>query len=125
MLCMYFKKNQSAFSLIEVMIALLVLSLGVLGASKLLMQTVIYYREAELREKATVIALSMAETVRVRCSQEVEKNSQYWQEKFKTEFPGSVITVSRTQTVGEGCVYNIKMSFAGRGINPLIFRVGT
>jgi prepilin-type N-terminal cleavage/methylation domain-containing protein len=88
------KKNQSAFSLVEILVTLLILSIGVVGTSKMLTQSVANYKTAELRERVTILIWSIADYLRSYPNVlELTKSIQEWQKQLATEVPGGLLTI--------------------------------
>jgi type IV pilus assembly protein PilV len=71
------KKNASGYSLIEVLVALFVLALGVLGAAALQMNSLKFNQTASMRTQATFLAYEM--TDRMRANRTVARNGGYVQ----------------------------------------------
>lgn len=104
-------QKQSAFSLIEVLVALLILSIGIVGASKMLTQTIEHYHQAELRERVTILAWSIADYLRAYpMGQDLEKNTATWQAQLVQTLPNGRLTIQRGQTTEEVSAYIITIS---------------
>lgn len=104
-------QKQSAFSLIEVLVALLILSIGIVGAGKMLTQTVEHYHQAELRERVTILAWSIADYLRAYpMGQDLEKNTVAWQTQLVQTLPKGRLTIQRGQTAEKASAYTITIS---------------
>lgn len=68
-------KRVSGFTMIEVLIALIVLSLGLLGLASLQVATTKYNHSAYLRSQATRLAYSMADRMRANRSAALESGA--------------------------------------------------
>lgn len=104
------KVYSSAFSLIEVLVALLILSIGTLGLSKMLLTSTTSYQKAEWREQVLVMGWSIAETLRgEKNDQMLQKTTLYWQEKLDKLLPGNRLTIQKENKEGRG-FYLIRIS---------------
>ncbi len=115
--------KQSAFSLIEVLIALVVLSFGIMGTSKLLIETSAEYSILQQRAEVLAIASAMVDALSVdKSGALIAQMIQYWQNKLDIVLPGSTITIGY-QKFEEQCVYTITLSFASVRQQKLILKV--
>lgn len=106
-----FFNKQSAFSLIEVLIALVILSFGIMGSGKLLLENAAGFSMAEQRAEALVIAFGIVDYLSVdQAEGTIERTIQYWQNKLDNTLPGSTLTIEH-QKLEEKCVYTIMLSF--------------
>jgi len=88
-------KSQSAFSLIEVMVSLLILSIVLSGTGALLLRSAQCYHRAELYEKATIMAWAIAESLHhQKNGSYLVTSEQYWQERLDSALPGSVLEIT-------------------------------
>ncbi len=71
------KKRQQGFSLFEVLIALLVLSVGLLGLANLQGQSISSSYNAHLRTQATSLAQSMVDRMRANRSHALQATNNY------------------------------------------------
>jgi prepilin-type N-terminal cleavage/methylation domain-containing protein len=116
-------KKQSAFSLIEVLIALVILSFGIMGTGKLLIESSAGYRVLQQQAEALAIASAIVDSLSVDQSGAlIAETMQYWQDKLDITLPGSAIMIEH-QKFEEQCVYTITLSFASSRQKTLILRV--
>jgi prepilin-type N-terminal cleavage/methylation domain-containing protein len=92
--------NQSAFSLIEILVALSILSVAVLGLSQLLLEQRCVFQEAEYRQRLSIYTTALVESVRN------ETKTTFWREKIESLKPGITVTITQ-QGQGTECVYII------------------
>lgn len=100
-----FKKNnftnkQTGFSMIELLVAMLIFSIGLLGMASLQVTGMRMTRDAELMGQASLYASSMADQIRAKASSSVDVAG--WSQKIQTDLPqgaGKVSTVNRTHTI--------------------------
>lgn len=116
-------KNQSAFSLIEVMVSLLILSIVLSGTGVMLLESARCYKRAEFREKALTFAWSIAESLH----HQAEGSSsvlieQYWQEKLDVALPGSVLEIKEDYSK-VSCVYAVVIQFPDQDIAELELQI--
>jgi|SRR5690606_18806665 len=71
------KKKPAGYSLIEVLVALFVLALGVLGAAALQMNSLKFNQTASMRTQATFLAYEMID--RMRANRTIARNGNYVQ----------------------------------------------
>jgi type IV pilus assembly protein PilV len=99
------KKNhlankQQGFSMIELLVALLIFSIGLLGIASLQVTGMRMTRDAELMGRASLYVSSMAERIRANSSTLVDTVD--WTHSIQTALPsglGEVITVNRMHTI--------------------------
>lgn len=116
-------KNQSGFSLIEVLIALLILSIGVMGAGKMLLESTKCYQRALLNAKATALAWSIAEAIRLdKRAIDSSQITHYWQEKLHAIYPGSLVSIQK-HVIENRCTYTVIIQFAMPDIPPLALKI--
>lgn len=120
------RKNNAGFTLIEVLIALVVLAIGLLGMSSLMMTSMQSNQSAYLRSQASLLAFDIAERMRANndeatgtnnyvllstttsvadpscptggCSpsQQAQLDLHEWRMALTNSIPGSTATISRT-----------------------------
>ena len=89
-------KKQSAFSLIETLVALLILSLGIMGSGKLLLISEISYQTTLQRQQLNAIACSIAESCYfVPDETTLSLVVQHWQPTLNKIIKGSLLSVFR------------------------------
>jgi len=71
------KKRVAGYSLVEVLVALFVLALGVLGAAALQMNSLKFNQTASMRTQATFLAYEMID--RMRANRTIARNGSYVQ----------------------------------------------
>jgi type IV pilus assembly protein PilV len=99
------KKNslankQTGFSMIELLVAMLVFSIGLLGMASLQVTGMRMTRDAELMGRASLYVSSMADRIRANPSALVDTAD--WNQAIKTTLPqgsGKVTTVNRSHTI--------------------------
>ena len=115
--------KQSAFSLIEVLIALVILSFGIMGTGKLLIESSAGYSVLQQQAEALAIASAIVDSLSVDQSGAlIAQTMQYWQSKLDITLPGSSIMIGY-QKFEEQCVYTITLSFAFPRQKTLILKV--
>lgn len=115
--------KQSAFSLIEVLIALVILSFGIMGTGKLLIESSAGYSVLQQQAEALAIASAIVDSLSVDQSGVlIAQTTQYWQNKLDITLPGSSVMIGY-QKFEEQCVYTITLSFASLRQKTLILRV--
>lgn len=116
-------KKQSAFSLIEVLIALLILSLGILGIGKMLLESHIRYQKAEIRGVATTIAWSIVQDLAVNKEGiGLASMQEYWQKKLEKVSRGSSLSI-QLEKLKNPWIYTITIQFGLPTIPPLTLQV--
>jgi prepilin-type N-terminal cleavage/methylation domain-containing protein len=116
-------KKQSAFSLIEVLIALVILSFGIMGTGKLLIESSAGYSVLQQQAEALAIASAIVDSLSVDQSGTlIAPTIQYWQNKLDINLPGSSVRIEY-QRFEEQCVYTITLSFASPRQKTLILKV--
>lgn len=75
--CRTFKKSQSGFSLIEVLVTMLILAFGLLGVAGLLVNGVSNAAASEALSKATQLAADVADRMRANSVVALSAGSQY------------------------------------------------
>ncbi len=121
----YFKKNneQSAFSLIEVLVALVILSFGIIGSAKLLEESTAGYQIAEQQTEAMLFTCAIVDSISIdREGKTIDKLRYDWQNKLDQVFPGSYLTIEHQQ-LEESCVYTIILIFALPTLKPFTVKV--
>ncbi len=107
-----FLNKQSAFSLIEVLIALVILSFGVMGTGKLLIKSGAGYNVLQQQAEALAIASAIVDSLSVDQSGAlIAQTVQYWQNKLDITLPGSSVMIGY-QKFEDKCIYTITLSFA-------------
>lgn len=95
-------KNQSAFSLIEIVVSLLVLSCGIVAISQLLLTSANSDRISEKRQKLAIMTRSIANSLSFNLSsEELTVKTQYWQQKVEQIAPGARLSIIREQDEGK------------------------
>jgi type IV pilus assembly protein PilV len=92
--------KQHGFSMIELLVALLIFSIGLLGIASLQVTGMRMTRDAELMGRASLYVSSMAERIRANPSTLVDTAD--WAHSIQTALPsglGEVITVNRMHTI--------------------------
>jgi len=113
----------SAFSLIEVLIALLIVSIGVLGAGKLLLVSIHDNKNAEYYQKAIIIAGAVADSVSMDPKGVgLSEILKHWQARLEATFPGSVLSIKR-QILEEQWYYSIHILFASKEKKEIVFKI--
>jgi prepilin-type N-terminal cleavage/methylation domain-containing protein len=113
----------SAFSLIEVLIALLIASIGVLGAGKLLLVYTHDNKNAEHLQKAIIIASAVADSVSMDPKGVgLSGILKHWQTRLEAAFPGSVLSIER-QILEEQWYYSIHILFASKEKKEIVFKI--
>lgn len=103
------RTSLSAFSLIEVLVALLVLSLVIGGVSKVLLESTACYQKAEQREKLIAVGWSIANSLLADQNEQTLKTKiRYWQERLDVLLPGNVLTIDRENS-DDRCFYIIRI----------------
>ena len=121
----YFKKNnrQSAFSLIEVLITLVILSFGIIGTATLLEESMVGYHLAEQQTEALLMAAAIVDSISIDREGIITDRLRYdWQNKLAHVFPGSHVTIEHQQ-LEETCVYTITFIFALPTLKPFTIKV--
>lgn len=94
------------FTCIEVLLALLLLSLGLAYATELNLSSVAYFKKAELQEKLYRIGFSVTEGLKARG--EPEQLRAYWQPILEATFPRSELQIiKRPLPDTERCLYTV------------------
>jgi prepilin-type N-terminal cleavage/methylation domain-containing protein len=116
-------KKQSAFSLIEVLIALVILSFGITGTGKLLVESSAGYSVLQQRAEALMIASAIVDSLSMDQSGAlVAQTTRYWQNKLDNALPGSSLKIGH-QKFEDKCVYTITLSFASARQKTLILKI--
>jgi prepilin-type N-terminal cleavage/methylation domain-containing protein len=103
--------KQSAFSLIEVLITLMILSFGIMETGKLLIESHARYNRVAERAEALRIISAVLESVLVdRSGVLVAELRQDWQHKLDMVLPGSVLVITH-QKFEDKCIYTVTLSF--------------
>jgi len=92
--------KQHGFSMIELLVAMLIFSLGLLGIVSLQVTGMRMTRDADLMGRASLYVSSMAEKIRANPS--VLVDTVDWNQTIQTALPngfGEVTTVNRTHTI--------------------------
>jgi len=92
--------KQLGFSMIELLIAMLVFAIGLLGIASLQVTGVRMTRDAELMGRASLYVSSMAEKIRAKPSASIDTTD--WNQTIQTALPngfGEVTTVNQTHTI--------------------------
>ena len=104
-------KNQSTrfssgFTLIEVLVALLIVALGMLGNAMLQLQGMKNSNDAYMRSQISIVATEIADKVRANreCQEEYADT---------TEFPGKEYKVGTDSAGGSPCTYTSELGQAG------------
>ncbi|HQZ87826.1 MAG TPA: prepilin-type N-terminal cleavage/methylation domain-containing protein [Gammaproteobacteria bacterium] len=114
--------KQSAFSLIEVLIALMILSFGITGMGKLLIASSAGYSVLQQQTEALAIASAIVDSLSVdQTGALVAQTMQYWQNKLDIALPGSAVMIEH-QKFEDKCVYTITLSFASPHQKTLILK---
>lgn len=115
--------KQSAFSLIEVLIALVILSFAVMGTGKLLIESCAGYSILQQQAEALMIASAVVESLSPDRSGALKEHIlQDWQKKLDSVLPGSLLMIEHEQLENK-CVYTITLSFAAARQKTLILKV--
>lgn len=98
---------QSAFSLIEVLVALCLLSMAISGFSELLLKQIVLFQEAEYRQHLWIKTAALVEVLRSDPGDNFnEKTISFWREKIELLKPGTMVIVTRQENKKE-CAYMI------------------
>lgn len=121
------KSNQSGFSLIEVLVALIVLAVGLLGMASLTVHSLQSNQGAYMRSQASVLAYDIAERMRFNyegaaaattvytaasatlptcgesgctAAQQAQLDVSTWRAALASSMPGATATITRSATGG-------------------------
>lgn len=115
--------KQSAFSLIEVLISLVILSFAVMGTGKLLVDNRAGYSVLQQQADAWMITSAIVESLSVDRGGVLSASiMQDWQQKLDIVLPGSLLMIEHQQ-FEEQCVYTVTLSFASRRQKTLTLKV--
>ena len=92
--------QQFGFSMIELLIAMLIFSIGLLGMASLQVTGMRMTRDSELNERASLYVNSMADKIRANSSSFVDTTA--WNKTIQTALPdgfGEVTSNNRTHTI--------------------------
>ncbi len=119
---MKFFNKQSAFSLIEVLITLLILSFGIMETSKLLIESQAKYSSLRERTEALRIISAVLESLSVdRSGVLAEAIRQDWQHKLDIALPGSLLVITH-EKFEDKCIYTVTLSFASSAQKALTLK---
>lgn len=100
-------KKQSAFSLIETLVGLLLLSLGIMGSGKLLLISETSYQTTLQRQQLNAIAYSIAESCYFAPDEtKLSLVAQYWQSILNNIIKGGLLNVYRKK-IDEKWLYTV------------------
>ena len=136
-------KNQSGFTLIEVLIALIVLAVGLLGMASLTVHSMQSNQGAYMRSQASVLAYDIAERMRSNhegaittstytatsasqptctngCtpSQQAQLDVHQWRTALQSSMPGATAAITRTAN-GDLMEYQITISWTDSGASDI------
>jgi prepilin-type N-terminal cleavage/methylation domain-containing protein len=115
--------KQSAFSLIELLVALLILSVGVMGAGKLLLNSTQSWALAIQQEHAITIVGAVADAVSLDpTGRQIANIRQYWQQHLDKNLPGSILDI-HTEIVEKRCWYTVRLIFPSSRLKTLQLKV--
>jgi prepilin-type N-terminal cleavage/methylation domain-containing protein len=100
-------KCLSAFSLIETLVALLILSIGLTGAGTMLTQGVANFQVIRMQEKVSILVWSIADYIRAFPNGGVTQNISFWQQQLDQELPGSVLSIRSAKNADDLIIYTI------------------
>jgi type IV pilus assembly protein PilV len=93
-------RKQQGFSMIELLVAMLIFSIGLLGLASLQVTGLRMTRDAELMGRANLLASTMAEKIRAQPSALTDVEN--WKRTIQTTLPagrGDIKSVNRTHTI--------------------------
>lgn len=114
--------KESAFSLIEVLVALLLLSIVSTGVGKLLLDHQRYAHQATIYQEIAVISVVLIESIRNDPAGFRQGAALlFWQQKLEEISPAAEWMIEPS---GEKeCSYQIKMTFSSPAMKPIEFMV--
>ena len=92
--------KQQGFSMVELLVAMLIFSIGLLGIASLQVTGMRMTRDAELIGQASLLASTMAEKIRSNAS--AINDVANWNQKIQTALPngvGNITSANRTHTI--------------------------
>ncbi len=118
------RHKQSAFSLIEVLIALLILSIGVMAAAKMAIESSSCYRKAELHQSVTLLARSIMSALYSDVEGEAEfTRSEYWQTKLEKLYPSGRLAIKKV-VEAEQWFYIITIQLDANDASLMVWKIG-
>jgi len=94
-------KNHKGFSMIEILIALVILAIGLLGMATLMINSVQNNQSAALRSAATLAAYDLAERMRSNTDEKVLKDKKY--EISSPRAASSFATINKPSDICHNC----------------------
>jgi prepilin-type N-terminal cleavage/methylation domain-containing protein len=117
-----FFSKESAFSLIEVLIALLLLSMVSTGVGKLLLENRRSSQQAIIYQEIAIISVALIEAIRNDPMGFQQGDAlRYWQQKLEEISPQAEWVI--VPTGEEKCSYRIKIIFSTAVMTPIEFNV--
>lgn len=118
-------RNQSAFSLIEILICLLILSLCSLGTGKILVKHIAQQQVNEQRERVTILIWSIVDHLKANPKAFLQTQSSglsisLWQKELKTIAPGSHLSI---QNKGGGVSGNLSAEIMITLLSPTLGKI--
>lgn len=113
--------SQSAFSLIEVLVALLILSAGVMGAGTLLLNSTQSVALAVQREHGITIAWAVANALSMdHEGRGLAAIRQDGQDRLDQSLPGSILSI-HYEMIEKRCLYTVALRFSSPNLKPIEF----
>lgn len=138
------KNNQAGFTLLEVLIALIILAVGLLGMASLTVHSMQSNQSAYMRSQASVLAYDMADRMRTNyigatttttytaatatapscpsgCSpsEQAQLDVAQWRAALQSSMPGATATITRTSAGADIFAYQITINWTDAGASDL------
>lgn len=114
--------RQSAFSVIELCISLVLLSFGMIALHKILLESRYYFRNSGEQQCITVFIWSISNAFRFLDPALQAETIAYWRQRFKDIEPGSDLRV-HTLSMHYQCLYTIQLRWGSLSEKELRFQV--
>ena len=97
-------RKQRGATLIEIMVALLVLSVGLLGTASLQMFSLQANQGAYFRTQAVNVSYEVADFLRTNRGSPSDVNLNFWQQRVADQLPGGAIAVNINTTTNTAVI---------------------
>ena len=138
------KNTQAGFTLLEVLIALIILAVGLLGMASLTVHSMQSNQSAYMRSQASVLAYDIAERIRTNhegatttttytatsatapacsggCSpaEQAQLDVAQWRAELASTMPGATATITRSSTGTDIFAYQVTISWTDAGASDI------
>lgn len=102
-------KKQSAFSLIEVLVSLLLLSTTIVLTAEVVLKNKVGYWRSTHAEKSVLVLTALSEVLRLQsCEQPIAAIRQKWQKKLQAIYPETRLSIKKSR-IQNSCVYTVEL----------------